>query len=134
MRWPSRKDGKTLKAQWDEMCVSLIALGLRSLNQQTRQRSFATMPKDGVIARIETGELASAPLSLDRTKRRNGGDIKVIPPGGEGSMRCNIYKTTRGGDVMYDISVVFIATAAYRKVTKQTSCSMAIISPEGQWV
>ncbi len=92
------------------------------------------MPKDSVIARIETGELASAPLSLDRTKRRNGGEIKVIPPGGEGNMRCNIYKTTRGGDVMYDISVVFIATAAYRKVTKQTSCSMAIISPEGQWV
>lgn len=30
-------------------------------------------------------------------------------------MRCNIYKTTRGGDVMYDISVVFIATAAYQR-------------------
>lgn len=113
VRWPPRKDGKTLKTQWDEMCVSLIARGLRSLYQQTRQISFVTIPKDLVIAKIETGELVSAPLSLDRTKKRNGGDIKVIPPKGEGEMRCNIYKTTRGGDVMYDISVVFIATAAY---------------------
>jgi hypothetical protein len=115
VRWPPRKDGKTLKTQWDEMCVSLIAQGLESLYQQTRQRSFVTIPKDLVIAKIETGELVSAPLSLDQTKKRNGGDIKVIPPGGEGKMRCNIYKTTRGGDVMYDIFVVFIATAAYRR-------------------
>lgn len=115
VRWPPRKDDKALKTQWDEMCVSLIAQGLRSLYQQTRQSSFVTIPKDLVIAKIETGELLSAPLSLDQTKKRNGGDIKVIPPGGEGKMRCNIYKTVRGGDVMYDISVVFIATAAYRR-------------------
>ena len=115
VRWPPRKDGKTLKTQVDEMCVSLIARGLNSLYQQTRQRSFATIPRDLVIAKIETGELVSAPLDLDRTKSRNGGDIKVIPPRGEGKMRCNIYKTTRGGDVMYDISVVFITTAAYQR-------------------
>lgn len=38
-----------------------------------------------------------------------------IPPSGKGDVRCNIYKTMRSGDVVYEISVVLIASAAYRK-------------------
>ncbi|MBM3111403.1 hypothetical protein H8F21_22310 [Pseudomonas sp. P66] len=117
VRWPPKKDGKTLKTQWDDMCVTLSARGLKGLYYEARLRSRLTTPKDLVISRIETGELVSAPSSLDASRGRDRGYevIKVIPPRGEGKMRCNIYKTMRRGYVRYDISVVLIAPVAYLK-------------------
>lgn len=111
VRWPSSRDARPLKTQLDDMCVRLIAGRLRGLGQGVRQRSQKTTPKNIVVAEIYAGELTAAPLSLERTTGPDA--IRVIPPKGEGRMLCNIYKTTRGGDIMYDVSVVLVAKAAY---------------------
>lgn len=110
LRWPPKESGKNLATELDDKCVRLIAQGLRGLEQLTRQGLSGAPLKGIVISGIQTGELASAPLDLNQ----NGGrKILVTPPLGEGKIRCNIYKTLRGGSVTYDVSVVFIATAAY---------------------
>lgn len=101
--------GKILTMQFDEMCAKLIGLGLRSLGQGTKQRLSAWTKKPIVIAQIMSGELASAPLDLDRTAGRK---IKVIPEE-NGNMRCNIYKSLRNHKVTYDISVALVARSAY---------------------
>ncbi|MCK1788808.1 hypothetical protein [Pseudomonas violetae] len=110
LRWPPKESGKNLAMELDDQCVRLIAQGLRGLEQLTRQRLSGAPSKGIIISGIQTGELASAPLDLNQNRSRK---ILVTPPLGDGQMRCNVYKTLRGGYVTYDVSVVFIATAAY---------------------
>lgn len=112
IRWPAKEPGKVLKTELNAMCISLAAQGLRSLRQRTQQRGFWDT-KPIVIAEIETGELAGAPQDLSETLKRNGGDIRVIAPGDEGRIRCNIYKTVKRGETFYNVSVPLRATAAY---------------------
>lgn len=109
LRWPPKKGGNNLATELDAKCVSLIGQGLRGLEQGARQRASLGSLKGIVISGIQTGELASAPLDLDRNSKK----ILVSPPMGDRKMRCNVYKTLRGGYVTYDVSVVLIATAAY---------------------
>lgn len=109
LRWPPKKGGNNLATELDAKCVSLIGQSLRGLEQGARQRIVGGVIKGIVISGIQTGELASAPLDLDMNSKK----ILVSPPMGDGKIRCNIYKTLRGGYVAYDVYVVLIATAAY---------------------
>lgn len=110
IRLPLKQPGTTLAAELDQQCVRYIAQGLKALTQGARQKAVRQMVKGVVIAGIQSGELAAAPLDLDRTRGR---EISLIAPPAEGRLRCNIYKTHRGGYETYDISVVLRATAAY---------------------
>lgn len=115
IRWKAADRGKSWDAEIDRLCVveTSSALGALKLGVKHAALKMNIRRDDlrkAVVAGIRSGELTSAPLDL---YEGGGRPITPIPPEGAGRLLCNVYKTIKNRDVVYEVSVALTAEGFY---------------------